>query len=65
MKCAACKFDDENARDEDGFWPLKTRGAVEAVIPQHEASAVEEPIILFVCPKCGTVRIEQHWRLGD
>ena len=71
MKCEACKFDDENARDEDGFLQLGVEksgvcgggtASVMASFPQHEGPCVHESVLLFACPKCGTVRIDS-WRL--
>jgi len=64
MKCRACGFDSDEAREEDGFVHLVGKGDLDGVFPQHEAPDVRDGVLLFACPRCGTARIES-WRLRE
>ena len=68
MKCRACGFDSDGKRDEEGFIYLDVRSQtcvaeIKGTFPQYETvPLVMEQVLLFACPRCGTVRIS-NWRL--
>ena len=65
MRCKACGFDDDTAREEDKFIRLFRNNREAGLIgrfPQHEGADVEEEVLLYACSNCGTVRIDS-WRL--
>lgn len=65
MKCRACGFDDDSVRAEDGFLHVRASEIkVEASFPMHEGPSVDEQVLLFACPRCGTLRIDS-WRLRE
>lgn len=64
MKCKACGFDSDKAREEEAFLKVEpfVKGDFVATFPQHEAADVKEQVLIFACPKCGTMKLDS-WRL--